>query len=291
VVGVLSAQAAHATGLKAGLSVVSAGGDQQCAALGLGLCSGERAVSNTGTGSYLIGHADKPVFDPAMGLSCNVSALPGAYIVEAAVLTSGTIYRWFNESVCKSADAAGAPFEALNAEAARAPPGANDLLLLPHFKGCGSPYWDPQAKGVFFNVCLSTSRGDMARAILEGIAIEMKASLELVEHLCGSVRSVSVSGGLTKSDLFNQIQSDIFERPVLRFANNEATSSGAWMAGAVASGVAASYPAAFARLSERSASIIYQSNAAHHALYARKRAQSQALYQALAAPSFRAAFD
>ncbi len=291
VVGVLSAQAAYATGLKAGLSVVSAGGDQQCAALGLGLFSGERAVSNTGTGSYLIGHADKPVFDPAMGLSCNVSALPGAYIVEAAVLTSGTIYRWFNESVCRSADAAGAPFETLNAEAALAPPGAKDLLLLPHFKGCGSPYWDPQAKGVFFNVSLSTSRGDMARAILEGIGIEMKASLELVERLCGSVRSVSVSGGLTKSDLFNQIQSDIFERPVLRFANNEATSSGAWMAGAVACGVAASYPAAFARLSERCASITYQSNAAHHALYARKRAQSLALYQALAAPGFRAVFD
>ena len=101
----------------------------------------------------------------------------------------------------------------------------------------------------------------------------------------------SVSGGLTKSDLFNQIQSDIFERPVLRFANNEATSSGAWMAGAVACGVAASYPAAFARLSERCASITYQSNAAHHALYARKRAQSLALYQALAAPGFRAVFD
>ena len=155
---------------------------------------------------------------------------------------------------------------------------------------------DPQPDGAdgleLFGVSrICERRGDMARAILEGIGIEMKASLELVERLCGSVRSVSVSGGLTKSDLFNQIQSDIFERPVLRFANNEATSSGAWMAGAVACGVAASYPAAFARLSERCASITYQSNAAHHALYARKRAQSLALYQALAAPGFRAVFD
>jgi sugar (pentulose or hexulose) kinase len=290
VVGGLAPQAAKAAGLRAGLSVVSAGGDQQCAALGLGLFSGDRAISNTGTGSYLIGHAGQPVFDPAMGLSCNVSAVPGAYIVEAAVLTSGTIYRWFNASICRGSDADEEAFKAINDEAALAPAGANGLLLLPHFKGCGSPYWDPQAKGVFFNLSLSTSRGDMARAILEGIAIEMKASLELVEQLCGVVRTVSVSGGLTKSDLFNQIQSDIFERPVLRFANNEATSGGAWIAGAVACGVEASYPAAFARLVEKSASIVYESKAENHAVYERKRQQSQALYAALATPGFRAAF-
>jgi sugar (pentulose or hexulose) kinase len=290
VVGGLSAPVATAIGLRAGLPVVSAGGDQQCAALGLGLFSGERAVSNTGTGSYLIGHTEQPAFDPAMGLACNVSAVPGAYIVEAAVLTSGTIYRWFNASICRSPEDEAEAFDAINAEAALAPAGANDLLLLPHFKGCGSPYWDPQAKGVFFNLSLSTSRGDMARAILEGIAIEMKASLELVEQLCGVVRSVSVSGGLSKSDLFNQVQSDIFERPVLRFANNEATSGGAWIAGAVATGVEASYPAAFARLAEKSASIAYECNTANHAVYARKRQQSQALYAALATPGFRAAF-
>ena len=119
----------------------------------------------------------------------------------------------------------------------------------------------------------------------------MKASLELVEQLCGTVRSVSVSGGLTRSDLFNQIQSDVFERPVFRFANNEATSAGAWMAGAVASGVEASYPAAFARVAEQSASITYHCNAANHAVYERKRRQTLALYQALAEPGFRAAIN
>jgi glycerol kinase len=66
--------AGHATGLPAGLPVVSAGGDQQCAALGLGLLSPGHAVANTGTGSYLIGHAQVPALDPLMRVSCNVSA-------------------------------------------------------------------------------------------------------------------------------------------------------------------------------------------------------------------------
>jgi glycerol kinase len=283
IVGGLTSAMAAATGLIEGLPVVSAGGDQQCAALGLGLFSGERAVSNTGTGSYLIGHADQPILDEGMRLACNVSAVPGAYIVEAAVLTSGTIYRWFKETLCSGA----ASFATLNAEAERVPPGANGLLLLPHFKGCGAPYWDAEAKGIFFNLTLSTSQGEMARAILEGIATEMKESLELVENLCGKVHAVTVSGGLTKSALFNQIQSDIFERPILRYSDNEATSRGAWIAGAVATGLESTYPQAFAHATARGSALTYQPDPGNLEVYERQRRCSRALYQALAAPAFR----
>ena len=283
IVGGVTPAMAAATGLPAGLPVVSAGGDQQCAALGLGLFSGQRAVSNTGTGSYLIGHADHPAFDEKMRVACNVSAVPGAYIVEAAVLTSGTIYRWFREAFYGENES----FERLNAEAASAPPGAQGLLLLPHFKGSGAPYWDPQSRGVFYNLTLSTTRGEMARAILEGIAVEMKGSLELIERLSGPVASVSVSGGLTRSDLFNQIQSDVFDRPVQRFANNEATSLGAWIAGAVAVGLESSYPAAFARASDVGSAKIYQPTADHRLIYDIQCKRSKALYAALTAPELR----
>lgn len=287
IVGGLTSAMASETGLCEGLPIVSAGGDQQCAALGLGLFSGERAVSNTGTGSFLIGHADKPSFDAKMRLGCNVSAVPGAYIVEAAVLTSGTIYRWFRESLVATGNPDKDSFEAINAEAEMVPPGANDLLLLPHFKGSGAPYWDPDSKGVFYNVTLSTTRGEMARAILEGIAVEIKGSLELMETLCGKIKSVTVSGGMTKSDLFNQIQSDIFERPIIRFRNNEATSTGAWIAGAVATGLDASYVGAFERVAAGSAFVTYQTNPSNRETYERQCRRSRALYQALATPAFR----
>ena len=178
-------------------------------------------------------------------------------------------------------------FDELNAEAATAPAGANGVLLLPHFKGSGAPYWAPESRGTFFNLSLSTSRADMARAILEGIAVEMKASLELVETLCAKVQTVVVSGGMTRSDLFNQIQSDVFERSVVRFANNEATSLGAWIAGAVATGLESTYEQAFAHAQMGDASISYQANPATHEVYERQRRQSRALYQALAAPALR----
>ena len=287
VVGGLKPTMAAATGLPAGLPIVSAGGDQQCAALGLGLFSGERAMSNTGTGSYLIGHSDRPVFDEQMRVACNVSAVPDAYIVEAAVLTSGTIYRWFREAFYGESES----FETLNAEAAIAVPGANGLLLLPHFKGSGAPYWDPQSRGVFYNLTLTTTRGEMVRAILEGIAVEMKGSLELIERLSGPIATVSVSGGLTRSDLFNQIQSDILDREIQRFANNEATSFGAWIAGSVAVGLDTSYQGAFDRVNTAGPAKTYRPDPLLRGIYDLQGQRSKALYTALCTPGLRELFQ
>ncbi len=290
IAGGLSAGFAAATGLPEGLPVVSAGGDQQCAALGLGLLAGDQAVTNTGTGSYILGHSNKPVWDAAMRVSCNVSAIPGAYIVEAAVLTSGAIYRWFKESLLDLKEADSSAFDAINQEAALVGPGSNGLLLIPHFKGCGSPYWDPDARGVFLNLSLSTTRGEMARAILEGIAVELKESLALVEDLCGTVASVSVSGGMTKSALFNQIQSDVFERPVLRLTSDEASSRGAWIAAAVTIGLETSYASAFRRSTGRDEAVMFEPNPVTRPIYQRQRKRSRAVYQALAAPEVRDLF-
>ena len=287
VVGGLSGSMAAACALVEGLPVVSAGGDQQCAALGLGLFSGSRAVSNTGTGSYLIGHAPRPVFDAQMRVSCNVSAVPGAYIVEAAVLTSGAIYRWFRESFYGT----GESFSTVNAEAAAAAPGAGGVLMLPHFKGCGSPHWDAQARGVFYNLGLNTTRGDMARAIFEGVALEMRGCLDLIERLCGSVETVSVSGGMTRSELFNQIQSDVFGRPVQRFGSDEATSLGAWIAGAVAVGLESGYPAAFARGAGGVPVSTCRPDPACRAVYDALFRRAKALYEALRSPDLRELFQ
>jgi len=245
VAGALTPSMARATGLREGLPLVSAGGDQQCAALGMGLLAPGQLVANTGTGSYVIGLSDRPVFDGLMRLSCNVAATPGNYIVEAGILSSGALYAWFKE---KFYDASGAEagFAAINEEASAAPPGAHGVLLLPHFKGAGSPHWNPNAKGLFFGLSLGTSRGDMARALLEGIAAEMAQNVSLIEALTGAAREVRVSGGLSNLPLYNQIQADLYGRRVLRSGDGEATARGAWISAAVRLGLYDSHAAAFA---------------------------------------------
>jgi glycerol kinase len=178
VVGGLRADFARDSGLASGTPVVSAGGDQQCAALGLGLFSGDRAVSNNGTGSYLLGHLSAPWVDPEARTTCSVSALPGAYIVEAALPTSGTLYRWFKENLWNGPSPIEDPFGAMNDEAEAAGPGAHGVSLLPHFSGSGTPGWNSAARGLFAGLSAGTKRGDLARAILEGMAPNYPAAFE-----------------------------------------------------------------------------------------------------------------
>ena len=322
VCGHLLPSLASATGLPAGLPVVSAGGDQQCAALGLGLLSADRIVANTGTGSYIIGHSDRPVFDRERRIFCNVSAMPGAYILEAGTLTSGTVYKWFAdnfygfpdeaqggegaESSVRGAsgrearvggrDSAGgsqvvaSPFAAVNSDAESAPPGANGLILVPHFKGSGAPHWNPDSRGLFYNLTLSSTRKDMARAVLEGIVAEMAENIDLLESLAGAIGMVRVSGGLTRLGLFNQIQADMYGRLVIRPAETEATALGAWISAAVCSGLYSSYAEAYtaAEASAEAAAAPagqketeYEPSPENAPVYARLRKQKSRLYAAL----------
>ena len=222
-----------------------------------------------------------------MRVSCNVAASPGACIVEAAALTTGAAQRWLVGLLGLDPDDPAA-LQMLADEAAAVPPGSHGLLWLPHFKGAGSPHWDPAARGSLHGLSLSSTRAELARGLLEAIAIELRQGLDLIEPLCGAVQSVNVSGGMTRSALFNQIQADVLERPLRRFASNEATSEGAWMAGCVATGLAADHAQAFDHLARRDPPAAYGPNAAHFDIYRSQVARAQAVYHALAAPHLRA---
>jgi glycerol kinase len=276
--GSLLPSMAAATGLATGLPVISAGGDQQCAALGMGLLSAGQMIANTGTGSYLIGHADRPALDPEMRVSCNVSALPGAYIVEAGILASGAIYSWFDDRFFGAARGEGR-FARINAEAAAAPAGANGALLMPHFKGAGAPHWNPKAKGLFYGLSLGTTRGEMARSILEGIAAELADNMELIEALTGAAVEVRVAGGLTNNPLYNGIQADMYGKRVLRSTDGEATARGAWIAASAVLGIHPSYRRAYEAVETIPETTL--PDEAHAAIYARLREKRRRLYAAL----------
>ena len=269
------------TGLGAGLPVITAGGDQQCAALGLGLTAPGRIIANTGTGSYLLAFSDHPVFDKEMRVFCNASALPGAYVVEASLPASGVVYRWFGDTFYPVPVGACGDFSAMNAEAEASPMGSKGLLFLPHFKGSVSPRFNPNAKGTFHNLDLGTTRGDMSRAILEGIVAEMADNLELLESLTGKVEWVNASGGLTKFNLFNRIQADMYGRKLRLAEHCEATARGAWISAAAALGICRSIGEAAAVAEEGSRIEEIQPDPAATEFYRGLRKTRQALFASL----------
>lgn len=242
----------EAAGLREGTPVLIAGGDQQAAAIGLGVFKKGTAEANTGTGSFILSHSDFPVFDKEMRILCSISSAPDSWVAEAGILTSGIIYKWFARVIAGGShpgagEAAGktdkgertkgfpaateenieeAEIDEINRLAGSSEPGAGGIIILPHFKGCAAPYWDPYARGVIFNLTLSNTKADIARAVLEAIALELSDNLKIIEENTSAIEKVSVAGGLTRLDLFNMIQADAFSRAVVRYPDPEATSTG-----------------------------------------------------------------
>ncbi len=249
VCGVLSVAACQACGLPSGIPVVTAGGDQQCGALGLGITRPGQLEATTGTGAYVVSISDCPVVDPEMRFLCNVAAVPGQFVLEAPVLTAGNLYQWL-AGFC-FAECSGDVYADMSACAAQSPVGANGVVAFPYFKGCGAPLWDTTLKGNILNLSLDTQKGDVVRAVLEGLAFEISRNVRAMEESRGDVAGeILVSGGLTKSSLYDQILADMTQKNVCVGDDMEATAVGACMSASVALGVFASYEDAIAQLPE-----------------------------------------
>ncbi len=242
VIGKVTRKAAQETGLPEDLPVVVGGGDQQCGALGVGVVKPGRVKATIGTGTFILAYEDKPIFHPEHRLLCSCHAMPGKWVVEASIFTSGIVYRWFRDQFCEEekqlaklldADA----YELMNEQASRSPPGAKGILLLPYFVGAGAPYWDPTARGVILGLALGHERVDLIRAIMEGTSFEVRRNLEAMKELGIPLEELRITGGATRSTVWNQILADICKLIVQRSQIEEATALGAAILASVGGGI------------------------------------------------------
>ena len=278
--GTTTKQLAKLTGIPAGIPVVSAGGDQQCGALGQGVFTRGKIKCTTGTGSYLLAFADAPVIDEQKRFVCKVGAIPETYCLEAGIFTTGTVYRWFVQQFYPERGDEFS-YRDINREVQQSPPGANGVVVLPHFEGSGAPHWNPADTGVFYNINLATTRADMARAILEAIAMETRDNIRLFEQYLGTAQRISVAGGLTQFPFYNQLQADIFASPVATFANTEATALGAFLSAAVTCSLFPSYEAAFQTAQPARETQVFTPDKAQSEFYEDISHNRHALYQTL----------
>ncbi|CAM4245355.1 hypothetical protein L1N85_01840 [Paenibacillus alkaliterrae] len=230
VAGNVTEAAAVRFGLPVGLPVVMAGGDQQSAAIGLGAIRPGIVKVTTGTGSFVVAPIDHQIHNPEQKVVCSASAVPGKWVIEAGIFTTGSTYRWLRDFLGTDG-----LYDELNAQAAMSTPGANGVLHIPHYAGSAAPYWNANASGVLFNLSLGTKKSDVVRAYLEGICYETKKNLRIIDSLLSAdqdvdhirLSAVHVSGGLARFDWFNQIQADIYGIVVIPDRTEQATSLGA----------------------------------------------------------------
>lgn len=236
VIGKVTSEAAAETGLLAGTPVVIGGGDGACATVGAGSVHPGEAYNYIGSSSWIAVTAEQPLHDPGMRTFTFAHLDPKLYFPTGTMQSAGGAYDWLERLLRGKGEAQ--LYAEMSTAAASVEPGARGLLFLPYLIGERSPHWNPMARGVFVGLTMAHGRAEMARAVLEGVAFNLKIILDAFLEQGIQIQAIRLIGGGARSPLWRQILADVYGLPILRPALlAEATSLGAAIAGGVGVGL------------------------------------------------------
>lgn len=234
VTGVVSAEAAQITGLKAGTPVVGGGGDQAAQATGVGAVQPGVIALTVGTSGVVFAPLGSYAYEPDGRLHAFCHSVPGQWHFMGVMLSAAGSLQWYRDTLAPGVD-----FGALTAEAADAPPGCEGVLFLPYLTGERTPHPDPLARGAFVGLTARHTRAHLTRAVLEGVAFGLRDSFELIKASEAGrvVHEVRVSGGGAKSPLWRQIMADVLGVPLIVAEAIEGAAYGAALLAGVGGGI------------------------------------------------------
>ncbi len=268
--GAVRADLAARFGLRPGVIVAGGAGDAAAGAVGIGAINDGDAFLSLGTSGQLF--VTTSSFRPAPQLMVHAfcHALPGRWLQMGAMLSAAS-------SLAFASDLFGTEVTALLAEAEKASP-AGPLLFLPYLTGERTPHNDPDARGVLFGLTPATSRGDVVRAIMEGVAFSFADARDCLARSGTTITEAGVIGGGARSPLWLQILSDVLDVPLVRY---DASARGPAFGAARLARLALTREAAEAVCTAPKISATITPNPREVAAYARRLPHFRALYQAL----------
>jgi xylulokinase len=219
IVGTVSKNIARDLNLGENTFVVTGGHDQPCSALGAGAIEPGIAVYASGTVECITPAFNKPIFTEELhrnNLCTYDHTAPGMYATVAFSLTGGNILKWFRDEFGASETEQAKrtnkdPYELL---LERMPEEPSRLLVLPYFTPTGTPYFDVSVKGAILGLDLSVKREEIMKALLEGVAFEIKLNLEILRQSGYEVKELRVIGGGARSPRHLQLKADVIGRPI-----------------------------------------------------------------------------
>jgi len=209
VVGGLTETAADALGLRPGTPVVGGTVDAFASYVGAGLLEPGDAYDPGGSAGGFGVYWDRPL--EVAGAFVTPAPLAGRYSVGAAMAATGRALDWYRDAILGDTITT----DALLAEAAATPPGADGLVFLPYLAGERSPIWDPDARGVLAGLTLGHGRGHVARAIVEASALAIRHVAAPMLAAGVRVTAMRACGGPARSPFWNGVKADVTGFPVL----------------------------------------------------------------------------
>lgn len=230
IVGTVTEKAAEEAGLAAGIPVVAGGLDAACGTLGAGVIHPGETQEQGGQAGGMSICTDTYKADPSLILGFHV--VPGQWLLQGGTTGGGGVMRWFEREFAdfersRKEETGKSSLDQLNQIAQEVPAGSEGVVFLPYMSGERSPIWNPYAKGVFYGLDFSKTKGHMVRACMEGVAFSLRHNLEVAEKAGAQVKVLRAMGGSANSLLWTQIKADITGKDVVVPASDTASTLGA----------------------------------------------------------------
>jgi xylulokinase len=235
VLGSLREEAAKELGIPKDVLVVAGGVDNSCMALGAGAYREGRAYNSLGSSSWIALSSAVPVIDVKTRPYVFDHVVPNQYASALAIFSAGTSHTWLRDVLFEEGEDVYAKMDLLAAESGI---GANGLVFNPTLAGGSSLDLTPKMRGGFANLDLRHTRGDMIRAVMEGVAFGLRNALDVLRGLVEVNEPLILVGGGAKAPLWRQIYADVYGMEVARSGiGQQAAALGAAVVAGVGCGV------------------------------------------------------
>lgn len=249
IIGRVLPEVSQLTGIPAGTPIVNGSSDNTASALGAGMVQPGQVTLIIGTAGVISVCADRPLADERRLTLCWNYSLRDHWAILGIMQTAGASLEWFKNAFDPQSDhASGDVFDQYNAAAQAVPEGSEGLIFLPYLNGERTPYWDSDARGVFFGVNLKTEKAHFIRAVMEGVSFGLRNNIETVESLGIKINEVRAVGGGLKSPVWLEILAKILRRPVFTVSTPDTGNLGNILMAGKAIGLHADYAAAVQRM-------------------------------------------
>lgn len=242
-IGDISAKASEETGLNPGTPVINGGSDQCMQGIGNGIIEDGIFAANIGTGGQISTTSAVPVYDRLLRTNTFAHVVEDRWNIMGACLSSGVSLKWLKQNIIGVDD-----YHTINKEGAKLPEGSEGLIFLPYLSGERTPHQNPDARGIFFGLSMKHNRYHMARAVMEGVAYSLRDCLEVVQGTGVKCRKIIASGGGANSELWLQIQADVFNQELYKSTTKEQACLGAAITAGVGLGIYPGFDEACRRL-------------------------------------------
>lgn len=229
VVGYADSVKARNLGLSNKTIVVNGGGDQLMQMIGNGVIDSGDACVNIGTSGQVSFQSTKmlPAYDHNINLFCSYDSK--RWIVMGAIMNAGLCFNWLKDLLNET------NYQRIDKLVKETPVGSNGIIFLPYLTGERTPYYNPNLSGAFLGLSTNTDRGALFRSVWEGVSFALFQCMEIIKNLGVNYNQLIASGGATQSQVWLQLQSDIYNVPLRITKVQEQAAFGAAISASVGS--------------------------------------------------------